>query len=171
MSDLVTGQPISALVTALVRHPGNFLMRTATAARGTFQMEDMPAGPTLVTARSYGYAPYVGSTTVVEGSSRDVRIGMLLVALAEGQVRDGEGEPVAGSVVRATYPELAGAGLVGGFIGGRLWTGPDGVFSLNGLVPDTPIELQAELGSRRSEVETIEISPGARRLDIVLTLP
>ena len=137
----------------------------------TFQMVDLPPGPALVTARSYGYAPYVGSSTVEEGRTRDIRIGLLLEARAEGQVRNSEGEPVAGAVVIATYPELGGAGLVEDFVGGRPWTGSNGVFSLNGLIPDTPIALQAELGHRRSEAETIEIGPGMRRSDIVLTLP
>ena len=59
-------------------------------------MMDLPPGRVLVTARSYGYAPFVGSTTVVEGNDRDVRIGLRLETHAEGQVRDSDGEPVAG---------------------------------------------------------------------------
>lgn len=171
VSDLVTGQPLSALVSALVQHPGNSLMRTASARRGTFQMVDLPPGPALVTARAAGYAPYVGSTTVVEGSARDLRIGMLLAARTQGLVRDGDGEAVSGAVVTAAYPELAGAGLVEAFMGGQPQTGPDGAFAFVGLVPDTPIELQAELGDRRSGVETIEIGPGMMRSNVVLTLP
>ena len=64
-----------------------------------------------------------------------------------------------------------GGTLVEGFVGGRPLTGTDGVFALDGLMPDTPIALQAELGSRRSPVETISVGPGMMRLDIVLTLP
>ena len=86
-------------------------------------------------------------------------------------VSDADGQPVSGALVSTTYPDLAGAGLVEGFVGGRPLTGTDGVFALDGLMPDTPIALQAELGSRRSPVETISVGPGMMRLDIVLTLP
>ncbi len=124
-----------------------------------------------MTARSEGFAPYVGSTTVEEGRARDVRIGLLLEAQATGHVRDAEGEPVTRALVSATYLDLAGAGLLEGFVGGRSSTRADGVFALRGLVPDTAIALQAELDGRRSGVETISVGPGMRRSGIVLTLP
>ena len=171
VSDLATGRPVSALVRMLVQHPGNFVMRTASAEHGMFEMVDLPPGPALMTVRSQGFAPFVGSTTVEEGKVRDVRIGLLLEAQAAGHVRDGGGKPVAGATVSAVYPELGGDGLVEDFVGGWPLTRADGAFSLNGLIPDTPIALQAELGGRRSAMETIEIVPGMRQLDIVLTLP
>ena len=171
VTDLVTGRLVPAMVTVLVQHPGNSVSHSTIAEDGTFQIEDMPPGPALVTARSVGFAPFVGSATVAAGQMREVRIGLLLAAQITGHVRDADGEPVSGALVSATYPTLAGAGLVEDFVGGQPLTGPDGMFALHGLVPDTPIALQAELGGRRSAVATISVGPGMRRLDVVLTLP
>ena len=171
VSDLVTGRLVAAMVNVMVQHPGNFVSHSVTAERGTFQIEDLPPGPALVTARSEGFAPFIGSTTVEGGQLRDVRIGLLLESQATGHVRDAQGAPVTGAFVSAAYPDMAGGGILEGFIGGRPLTGPDGVFALRGLVPDTPIALQVELDGRRSAVETISVGPGMRRSGIVLTLP
>lgn len=171
VSDLVTGRPVSAVLNVLVQHPGNFVSRTAIAEKGAFEVGDLPSGTALITARSLGFAPFVGSTNVEAGKVRDVQVGLLLEAQAEGQVRDSGGDAVAGAVVTAAYPELGGAGLVEDFVGGVPLSRPDGVFALDGLVPNTTIALQAELGGRRSEVETISITPGTKRSGIVLTLP
>ena len=171
VSDLATGRLVAAVVNVMVQHPGNFVSHSTTAEGGTFQIEDLPPGPALVTARSEGFAPFVGSATVESGRVRELRIGLLLEAQATGHVKDAEGEPVTGALVSATYPDLAAAGLLEGFVGGRPLTGADGVFALRGLVPDTSIALQAELDGRRSAVETVSVGPGMRRLDIVLTLP
>ena len=170
VTDLVTGRPVAARVNVLVKHPGNFVVRAVTAPEGEFELTDLPSGPAAITARSEGFAPFVGSTTVEGGKVRDTRISLLLEAQAGGHVRDHEGNPVQGAYVSATYPELAGAGLVESFIGGWPTTGQDGAFSLSGLVPNTAIALQAELGDRRSAAQAVSIGPGMRRLDIVLTL-
>ena len=171
VSDLVTGRPLSGSVRVIVQHPGNFVSRTATAERGAFEIMDLPPGPAVVTARSEGFAPFVGITTVEGGKVTDLRIGLLLEAQAAGQVTDAEGGAVTGAIVTATYPDLAGAGLVEGFIGGRPVAGPEGAFLLYGLIPDTTIALQAELNGRLSAVETISVGPGMQRVGVVLTLP
>ena len=171
VGDLATGRLVEALVNVMVQHPGNFVSNAAFAERGTFRIEDLPPGPALVTARSEGFAPYLGSTTVEGGKVRDVRIGLLLEAQATGHVRDARGEPVTGASVSAVYSDLAGAGVLEGFVGGRSLTRADGVFALRGLVPDTTIALRAELDGRRSAVETISVGPGTRRSGLVLTLP
>ncbi len=171
VSDLATGRPVAAMLNVLVQHAGNFVSLTTIAEQGAFEVGDLPPGPVFMTARSNGFAPFVGSTDVEAGRVRDVRVGLLLEARAEGAVRDGGGDPVAGAIVTAAYPELAAAGLVEDFVGGWLLTGPNGVFAVDGLMPDTPIALQAELGGRRSAVETISVAPGMKRVNIVLTLP
>ena len=171
VTDLATGRLIEAMVNVMVQHPANFVSSAVISERGTFRIEDLPPGPALVTARSEGFAPYLGSTTVEGGKVRDVRIGLLLEAQATGLVRDARGEPVTGASVNAVYPDTAGAGLLEGFVGGRSSTETDGVFALRGLVPDTTVKLQAEIDGRRSAVETISIRPGTKRSGIVLTLP
>ncbi|MCY4671057.1 MAG: carboxypeptidase regulatory-like domain-containing protein, partial [Rhodococcus sp.] len=171
VSDLVTGRLVEAMVNVMVQNPGNFVSHSATAERGTFQIEDLPPGPALVTARSEGFAPFVGRTSIESGKVRDARIGLLLEAQATGQVVDSAGAPATGAFVRAAYVGLAGGSILSSFVGGRPLTGSDGVFAIGGLVPDTPIALQAELGGRRSAVERIKVGPGMRQLGIVLTLP
>ena len=171
VSDLVTGRLVGAQVNVMVQHPGNFVSHSATAESGKFQIEDLPPGPALVTARSEGFAPFVGTATVEGGKVREVRIGLRLEGQATGHVKDAEGEPVTGALVSASYTDLAGAGLLEGFVGGRPLTGSDGVFALRGLVPDTPIALHAELDGRRSAVQTVSVGPGMRRSNVVLTLP
>lgn len=171
VSDLATGRLVRATINVMVLNLRNFVSHSATAERGAFQIADLPPGPALVTARSEGFAPFLGSSTVEGGKLRDIQIGLLLEAQATGYVRDAQGEPISGAFVRATYPNMVSAGILEAFVGGRPLTRADGEFALRGLVPDTPIVLQAELDDRRSAVQTISVAPGTRRLDIVLTLP
>lgn len=171
VSDAATGRALTALVTVMVQHPGNFVSQTVNAENGSFEVEDLPPGPALVTARSAGFAPYVGSVTVEAGKVRDARIRLLLQAQATGHVHDAAGRPVAGALVAATYADLAGAGILEGLVSGRPLTGVDGAFALYGLVPDTPITLQAELDGRRSPTTTITVSPGTTQSGVILTLP
>ena len=171
VTDLATGRLLPAVVTVTVQHADNFVSHGARAERGTFEIRDLPPGPGLVTAHSEGFAPTVGSITVEGGKVRDARIGLLLQAQAAGRVVDGTGRPVPGAHVTATYPSMAAGGMIESLVGGRPWTGTDGFFALDGLVPDTPIALQADLQSRRSMVTTITVGPGMIQSGIVLTLP
>lgn len=171
VSDAATGRALTALVTVMVQHPGNFVSQTVNAAGGAFEIEDLPPGPALVTARSAGFAPYIGSVTVEAGKVRDARIRLLLQAQATGHVHDAAGTPVTGALVVAAYAELAGAGILEGLVGGRPLTGTDGAFALRDLVPDTPIALRAELDGRRSPATTITVRPGTTQSGVVLTLP
>ena len=54
---------------------------------------------------------------------------------------------------------------------GNMVADQDGTFHIQGLVPDTPIALQAELNGRLSDVVTISsIDPGFERSGIVLRM-
>ena len=171
VTDLATGGLLPAVVRVTVQHPDNFVSHGARAPRGTFEIRDLPPGPGLVTARSEGFAPSVGSITVEGGKVRDARIGLLLQAQAAGRVVDGSGQPVPGAYVTATYPGMAAGGMIESLVGGRPLTGADGVFALDGLVPNTPIAFEADLDGRRSSVHTINVGPGMMQSGIVLTLP
>lgn len=173
VTDMATRQSVGgALVTVMVRHPGDVVSDMTIAENGTFRFDDLPPGPGVVMARAAGYAPSLGAVTIEAGKVRDARIGLLLEAVATGQVQDRGGSPVAGARVSASYPDTtAGADQLQSFIGGRPFTGPDGAFALNGLVPDTPISLQAELDGRRSEAVTVTVGPGMLQQNVVLRLP
>ena len=172
VTDMATRGSVAALVTVTVRHPSDVVSDMVLAENGTFQFDDLPPGPAVVLARAAGYAPSIGAVTVEAGKVRDARVGLLLEAVATGYVEDRRGSPVAGAWVSASYPDTtAGAGQLQSFIGGRPLTGPDGAFTLNGLVPDTPISLQAEIDDRRSEVVTVTVGPGMMQQNVVLRLP
>lgn len=172
VTDMATRQSVGALVTVTVQHPGDVVSDMTISENGTFRFDDLPPGPAVVMARADGYAPSLGAVTVEAGKARDARIGLLLEAVAAGQVQDRGGSPVTGARVSASYPDTtAGAGQLQAFIGGRPFTGPDGAFALNGLVPDTPISLQAELDGRRSEAVTVTVGPGMVQQNVVLRLP
>ena len=126
VTDLATGRLLPAVVTVRVRHADNFVSHTARARRGTFRIDDLPPGPGLVTTRSTGFAPSIGSITVEGGKERDTRIGLLLEAQATGQVVDRAGAPVAGAFVKAKYVRLAGGRILRSFVGGNPFTGSDG---------------------------------------------
>lgn len=171
VTDLATGRLLPAMVKVTVQHPDNFVSHGARAPRGTFEIRDLPPGPGLLTARSEGFAPSVGSITVEAGKVRDARIGLRLQAQASGHVVDVTGQPVIAAYVTATYPGMAAGGMIESFVGGQPWTATDGTFRLDGLVPDTSIALQADLDGRRSSVHTIRVGPGMMQSGIVLTLP
>lgn len=78
---------------------------------------------------------------------------------------------MAGAFVKAKYVRLAGGRILRSFVGGNPFTGSDGAFALDGLVPDTPIALHAEIDGRRSTETTVTVAPGMRQTGIVLALP
>ena len=172
VADMVSGRPVDAAVTVMVRHPGNVVSETVKTEGGAFQIDDVPFGPAVVLAVADGFAPYLGTVTVEGGATSDLRARLLLEAIAEGRVLDSNGSPVQGAFVSVAYSgPVGGGGRLEGFVGGRPWTGSDGEFALIGLVPDTLIALQAEFDGRLSEVETIRVGPGMAQENIVLRLP
>lgn len=169
--DAATRQGIEGRVTVVVRHPLNHVSSTAMAALGTFQFDDLPAGPAVVYARAVGFAPHFGTLTVDAGKRVETQIGLLLEAAASGTVLD-RGEPVTGSRIHVGYDRsMLGAGTLAGFIRGRVMTNSEGMFRVSGLVPDTTIGLQAELNGRLSDIVTIRaIVPGMEQPGIVLRM-
>ena len=129
-------------------------------------------GPAIVVAHADGFAPHFGTLNVDAGNGQSTRIGLLLEAVAGGLVVDSNEDPVEGARVRIGYDRLLpGAGFFASFSRGRAMTRSGGEFELRGLLPDTPIALQAELGERRSNVVTITVEPGMAQQGIVLRLP
>lgn len=171
VSDRATGRLLPSVVTVTVQHPENFVSETARAAQGTFRIEDLPPGAAAVLARAPGFAPSIGSIVVEGGKEREARIGLLLEAQAAGRVVDAAGDPVAGAFVKARYVRLPGGRRLESFVGGHPYTASDGGFSLDGLTPDTPIALHAEIDGRRSAETTITVSPGMRQTGIVIAVP
>lgn len=172
LADMATGRAVEGIVTLSVRHPVNLVSDAKRAAGGTFRFDDLPPGPAVILAHADGYAPYFGELTIDTGKRSDARVRLLLEAAASGSVLDAGGSAVAGARVRVGYAyTLPGHDLLAGVARGHAVTESDGAFRIGGLVPDTPIGVQAELAGRRSDVVTVTVGPGMEQPNIVLRLP
>ena len=170
--DSRTLRPLAGVVTALVRHPNNFVSMSAFVEDGVFRFEDVLPAPGVIVAYADDYAPKVSRFSTATEKLVDVHIRLSEDAEATGQVLDAEAKPVAGAQLIARYANtLAGAALLAGFVGGATKTGADGTFAIEGLVPNTPVTLDAKHEGRRTNTVTIEVGPGMVREDLVLRLP
>jgi len=174
--DMATRYPIGgATVTVMaVSVNRNIISDTATSKRdGEFRFQDLPTVSDQVAYIAYapGFAPRFGLFTLNEKAPTNVRIGLLLDALASGTVVDAAGDPVDGALVHATYSnDTEGAGMLEGLIGGRVQTGADGTFQLDGIVPDETVTLQAEFEGRLSNAVTVTVAPGTIQTEIALQI-
>ena len=170
MTGSATGQPADGLVTLIAGHPDG-LVETARTLDGMFQFGDVPPGPAVLLARADGFAPYFGELTVVAGEPGDVRIELLPEATLSGVVLDGNGCPAPDARVHVGYKRtLPGGGAFSALTRGRTVTRSDGAFMIGGLVPSTPISLQAQRGGRLSDIVTVTVEPGRERPGLVLRL-
>ena len=171
MTGSATGRPAEGLVTLIAGHPDS-LVETARTLDGVFRFGDVPPGPAVVLARADGFAPYFGELTIEAGKPGDVRIELLPEATMSGVVLDGNGCPAPDARVHIGYRRgLPGAGAFSALTRGRTVTRSDGVFTIGGLVPSTPISLQAQRGGRLSDIVTVTVEPGKEHSGLVLRLP
>ncbi len=172
MVDMATGASVDGYVTMYVRSPASLVNNAARVRGGVFRFDDLPPGPAVVVAHAYGFSPYFGALTIDAGKNHSTRVGLVLESVASGLVVDANDDPVDGARVRVGYDRsLPGGGYFASFSRGQATTRSEGEFEIRGLVPDTPIALQAELRGRRSDVVTITVGPGMARRDLVLRLP
>ena len=170
LMDAATRAGVDGGVTVLARSRFHHVSKSA-RVRGAFQFIDLPAGSANVYAYAERFAPYFGQMTIDVGKTQDLQISLLLEAVVSGTVLDADGSPAADADVRAGYGRsLMGADVLAGLARGFMVTGQEGKFRISGLVPDTPILLQAEIGGRLSDVVTVQIAPGTERMGVVLRM-
>lgn len=171
MADAVTRRGAVGVVTVLARDRYN-LVSASEEANTLFQFDDLPPGPAVIYTQADGFAPYFGTVTIEAGKRTDVRLGLLLEAVATGQVLESNGDPVLGARVYIGYgSSVPGNETLVGLVGGLTTTVNEGLFRISSLVPDTPIALQAMTpDGRRSDVATVTISQGMERSGIVLRM-
>lgn len=170
MTGSATGQPAEGLVTLIAGHSDG-LVETARTLDGMFRFGDVPPGPAVVLARADGFAPYFGELTIEGGEPRHVRIELLPEATMSGVVLDENGCPAPDARVHVGYGRaLPGAGVFSALTRGRTVTRSDGAFMIGGLVPSTPISLQAQRGGRLSDIVTVTTEPGMEHSGLVLRL-
>ena len=171
MQDAVTRRAVTGIVSVLVQNRFNHVADSA-RANGTFTFNDLPDGPAIVYAHADGFAPYYGEATVEAGKRTELQLDLLLEAVARGQVVDGNGSAVVGARVHVGYESsMRGREILSGLTTGYTMTVDEGIFRIRGLVPDTPIALQAEHDGRRSDVVTVTIPQGMERSGLVLRMP
>lgn len=168
--DAATRAGVEGRVTAVARSRFHHVSKSA-RVRGAFQFIDLPAGSTNVYAYAERFAPYFGQMTIDAGKTQNLQISLLLEAVVSGTVLNADGSPAAGADVRVGYGRsLQGADILAGLARGFMVAGQEGEFGISGLVPDTSILLQAELGGRLSDVVTVQVAPGTERTGVVLRM-
>lgn len=168
--DAATRAGVEGRVTVLTRSRFHHVSKSA-RVRGAFQFIDLPAGPTNVYAYAEKFAPYFGQMTIDAGKTKNLQISLLLEAVVSGTVRDADGSPAADADVRVGYGRsLPGADVLAGLARGFTVAGQEGEFRISGLLPDTPILLQAELDGRLSDVVTVQVVPGTERTGVILQM-
>lgn len=171
LMDAVTRRGVSGRVVLTVRGRFHHVSKGATTD-GPFRFVDLPTGPGTILAYADGFAPHYGELRVEAGKQLETSVGLLLEAAASGTVVGGDGTPVPGATVRVGYSaSMAGADALAGFAAGHVMSDEEGTFDIRGLVPDTPIAMQAELDGRRSNVATIQVPPGMEQTGVVLQMP
>ena len=168
--DLATGQGIDGWV-ALDVYSRYYHVSKSARVQGAFEFVDLPGGTASVQALADGFAPHFGTLSVEAKERTNIRIGLLLQAVASGHVFEADGSPAVDAVVYVGYsPSLSGAEILAALAGGRPMADEAGQFLIEGLVPDNSIYLQAELGRRVSNIVTVQIGPGTMRTGIVLRM-
>ena len=172
MADAVTRRGAVGVVTVLARDRYN-LVSASEDANTSFEFDDLPPGPAVIYTQADGFAPYFGTVMIEAGKRTDVRLGLLLEAVATGQVLENNGAPVLGARVHIGYgSSVPGSEILIGLVGGLTTTVNEGLFRISSLVPDTPIALQATTpDGRRSDIVTVTITQGMERSGIVLRMP
>ena len=126
-------------------------------------------GPGVVIGHASGYAPAITQFTTTAGDWQDVYLGLLVDAEATGRVLDADANSVEGAQLIVRYgAALPGAGILAGFVSGSMTTDTDGAFALHSLVPNTPVTIQAEIGTQRTEAVTVTVGTGTVYENIVL---
>ena len=173
VADMASGSRLAATVHIMVEHEHSFVSdSTSTDSRGEFAFSDLPTGPAAVVAVADGYAPSFQTLRVRHEAHTTARIRLLLQGHVYGNVVDGNGKGVLGAVVSAWYgadpPD--GAETLESYIGGRMQTGPEGQFRVDGIVPDRSVVLQAELDGKESKPITVKVGPGMVQESVVLRI-
>ncbi len=163
------GEPIGGADVTLYTDLGARHARTD--ARGAFALTDLAAGATQLRITARQYAPYHDAITIPDSRGRRPfeidRIAMAAECVAEGDVVDARGEPVAGArVARDGAPTWL---RVGSTPDGLAITDARGRFRL-GELPEGPVTLEAyapEAGRTRA---TVNLVAGRSNEGIRLTL-
>lgn len=150
--------------------------RATTDESGAYLLSDLAGEWVDLVAEAPGFAPGRLSRLPVASDAGVADLGVITLhpgARLEGEVVDGDGEPVAGVALQATPKQAAGNARVLGAPQGEevarlASTGADGRFEIGGLPAGTTVDLTArKSGYRVTRVAGVEV-PTERPLRLVL---
>ncbi len=162
---------VSTIVSLMVDHPINPVSDMAFMEDGRFSFEGLPPGPAVLVTHAQGFAPN-SRMTLGAGAREERRVGLLLEGVVSGGVVDSARQGVPAATIHVVYNAgFEGAEMLESFIGGHAFTGDEGRFIVNGIVPDEVFTIYAETeDGRRSGALTLEATPGIPIENVVLRM-
>ena len=163
---------IEGIVSLMVDHPINPVSDMAFMEDGRFSFEGLPPGPAVLVTHAQGFAPTYSRMTLGAGAREERRVGLLLEGVVSGGVVDSARQGVPAATIHVVYNAgFEGAEMLESFIGGHAFTGDEGRFIVNGIVPDEVFTIYAETeDGRRSGALTLEATPGIPIENVVLRM-
>lgn len=164
----------NAVVTVMVSHPVSPLSDSIFTETGEFAFEGLPPGPAVVVAHAPGFEPVRSENYELSpGGVQEVNIGLRLEGTVSGRVFEPDEIAVGAEVFLVYNDRFANAEAVENFVGGRLVTGADGEFLVNGIVPKEAFFLYAETedGRRSNRTPFEEVQPGGTIEKVNLHIP
>lgn len=125
---------------------------TATAANGTFRIDNLSPATYTVTATKPGYTAASGAVTVTAGATATVNLALTIVPPA----------PLTGSVVGTVTDASTGLGIAGATVGTgatTTTTSTNGAYRLDGLAPGDDA-VTASMPSYRPATAVVSVSAG-----------
>jgi hypothetical protein len=156
-----TGEPASASALVFLSRPGNPETFNGVTSRGVVEFDDVPQGPAVIVVKGNGLAPSAAPIVIQGGTVVSKTFQLHDAGTVVGTVTDVKGLPVNGATVIVSYPsDIYGAGFLARMVGGRTRTGADGMFRITGVLPNTSLDLRANVDTRRSPALPIVVPEG-----------
>lgn len=164
---------MNAIVTVRVAHPVSPLSSSIFIENKEFAFEGLPPGPAVVVAHAPGFAPTHSEYKLGPGEVEETEIGLWLEGTVSGRVFEGDKIARGAEVFLVYHDDSFETAVIESFVGGRLVTGEDGLFLVNGIVPYEGFSLyaEAENGQQSNRVSFTETKPGESIEDVRLLIP
>ena len=135
--DANTRQPLAGHATVFMNHEGSLVTDTTTAnAEGFFRLS-VPTKPNRVVVWADSYAP-----RNIYDPGMEESIALAPLETLTGHIVDWDNVPVANAIVHLEYGDASKdvpEWLVSGFEGRQFTTNSEGVFVVEGVLPNTPV--------------------------------
>lgn len=157
-----TNARLPAKVLLVSRHPRNTVSIAQDAPAGVFEVDGLLPAPTLIVARSSGFAPAVASLVVKPGERvGGVQIPLRQAASIRGYVITAGGQPIGGADVEIHYElPFDARNALESLVGGQLRTGSDGWFWLKNVSPGIRLVVEVRRADRSVRAGPLTLGDG-----------